>query len=371
VDTPGTPILHLVNGEYYAGAERVQDLLALQLPDLGFEVEFACLKDGIFADKRQSKDAALYYFPMHSKLDLWLAYKLSRLIKQKGHQLIHTHTPRTALIGQLASRITSVPMIHHVHSPSNRDTEEGWRNLRNSIVEKLSLHRAKMLIPVSSSLKKYLLNNGYTDNRIRTVCNGVPILDKTRKQYVVGEELVIGTVALFRPRKGTEVLLQALAEVLLAGHQIKLHAVGPFVTPAYQESVKRLVSELGLDQQVTWTGFTSDVIAEFNHMHLFVLPSLYGEGMPMVMLEAMAASLPVISTRVEGIPEVVRDGQDGLLVKPGSVPELVAALLRILTGEVNTNAMGDSGQQRQRASFSDSTMARGVAAVYQEVLMPR
>ncbi len=59
MDTPGTPILHLVNGEYYAGAERVQDLLALQLPDLGFEVEFACLKDGIFADKRQSKDATL------------------------------------------------------------------------------------------------------------------------------------------------------------------------------------------------------------------------------------------------------------------------------------------------------------------------
>lgn len=370
MDTPGTPILHLVNGEYYAGAERVQDLLALQLPDLGFEVEFACLKDGIFADKRQSKDATLYHFPMHSRLDLGLAYKLSRLIRLKRHQLIHTHTPRTALIGQLASRITSVPMIHHVHSPSNRDTEEGWRNLRNSIVEKLSLQRASKLIPVSNSLKKYLLDKGYADNRIRTVCNGVPILDKTRKQYVVGEELVIGTVALFRPRKGIEELLQALAEMLLAGHKIKLLAVGPFETPEYQDSVMQLVSELDLDQQVTWTGFTSDVIAEFRHMHLFVLPSLFGEGMPMVVLEAMAASLPVISTRVEGIPEVVRDGQDGLLVEPGSVPELAAALLRVVIGEVSTNAMGDSGQQRQRESFSDRAMAEGVAAVYQEVLTP-
>ncbi|MCP4001719.1 MAG: glycosyltransferase family 4 protein [Gammaproteobacteria bacterium] len=366
----GRSVLHLINGEFYAGAERVQDLLAKQLPTMGYEVGFACLKDGIFADKLESKDTALYHFPMRSRLDLSLTYKLAQLIKQKHYQLIHTHTPRAALIGQLVSRLTSIPMIHHVHSPSQRDTEEGWRNLRNSTVEKLSLQKASKLIPVSKSLQQYLLDKGYKENRIHTVCNGVPLQNKIRKPYIAGEELVIGTVALFRPRKGIEVLLQALARMQRAGHKVKLHAVGPFETPEYQDSILQLVSELGLEQQVTWTGFTSDVINEFQQMHLFVLPSLFGEGMPMVVLEAMAAGLPVISTHVEGIPEVVRDGQEGLLTEPGSIPDLVAALLRITNGEASPTALGNNGQQRQQKEFSDIAMAKGVAAVYQEVLNP-
>ena len=83
---------------------------------------------------------------------------------------------------------------------------------------------------------------------------------------------------------------------------------------------------------------------------------------------AMAAGLPVVSTRVEGIPQVVRDGQDGLLAAPGNVEDLAAALLRLAHGEVNGAALGDSGRQRQRERFSDESMAAGIAQVYREVL---
>jgi glycosyltransferase involved in cell wall biosynthesis len=88
----------------------------------------------------------------------------------------------------------------------------------------------------------------------------------------------------------------------------------------------------------------------------------------MVVLEAMAAGLPVVSTRVEGIPQVVRDGQDGLLVEPGNARELAQALTVIARGERLTDAMGDSGRERQRTNFSDESMAAQVAAVYREVL---
>jgi glycosyltransferase involved in cell wall biosynthesis len=153
-----------------------------------------------------------------------------------------------------------------------------------------------------------------------------------------------------------------------AGVPVRLHAVGPFETPVYQESVIALARSLGLQDAVTWAGFRSDVAAEFRRMHVFVLPSLFGEGMPMVVLEAMAAGLPVVSTRVEGIPEVVRDGQDGLLAAPGNVEELSATLLRIARGEVDAAALGDSGRQRQRERYSDESMAAGIAKVYREVL---
>ena len=72
-------VLHIINGDYYAGAERVQDLLALRLPELGYEVGFVCLKEGLFADKRKAKETPLYRFPMRSRLDMRFVFRLPSL----------------------------------------------------------------------------------------------------------------------------------------------------------------------------------------------------------------------------------------------------------------------------------------------------
>jgi glycosyltransferase involved in cell wall biosynthesis len=186
--------------------------------------------------------------------------------------------------------------------------------------------------------------------------------------HVAGEPLTLGMVALFRPRKGVEVLLEALALLRASGAPVRLHAVGPFETPEYEQDVLELVRRLALQETVTWTGFRSDIAAEFRHMHVFVLPSLFGEGMPMVVLEAMAAGLPVVATRIEGVPQVVRHGQDGLLVEPNDPAALADTLLQFARNEAGAEALGDSGWKRQREHFSDVSMAERVAAVYQEVL---
>ena len=88
----------------------------------------------------------------------------------------------------------------------------------------------------------------------------------------------------------------------------------------------------------------------------------------MVVLEAMAAGLPVVSTFVEGIPEVIDDGQEGLLVEPGNVGQLAKALAELVGDKIDVEKMGDAGRRRQQETFSDLSMARGVAAVYDEVL---
>jgi glycosyltransferase involved in cell wall biosynthesis len=367
---PPTRVLHLVNGEFYAGAERVQDLLALALPAHGYAVSFACLKDGQFAARRRSQQAPLYSMPMSSRLDLRQCARLARLLRSEDFRLLHTHTPRTALIGRLVSTWTRIPMVHHVHSPAERDTEQGWRNARNALAESFGLRGARRLIAVSASLERHLLQRGFPAARVRCIPNGVPVGERLRRAYRPGEELTLGMIALFRPRKGIEVLLEAMARLRQQEVSVRLHAVGPFETPEYERSVLELARQLGVAGAVTWAGFRSDMAAEFRQMQLFVLPSLYGEGMPMVVLEAMAAGLAVVSTRVEGIPEVVRHEQDGLLAAPGDAADLAAALRRFARGEVDAAALGDSGWQRQRERFSDLSMAAGVAGVYREVLQP-
>jgi glycosyltransferase involved in cell wall biosynthesis len=363
-----TRVLHLINGEFYAGAERVQDLLAQQLGQFGFDVEFACLKPGVFADRRQCKQARLHELPMRSRADVTMCYRLARMVRRQGVRVLHTHTPRSALLGALVSRLAGVPMVHHVHSPADSDTESTLRNARNALVEQFSLRGARRLIAVSGSLQRYLRDRGYARRRICEVPNGVPMSERSRRAYVPGEELVVGTVALFRPRKGVEVLLESLSRLRAEGVPIRLHAVGPFETASYGRSVMELTQALKLEDCVTWAGFQSDVAGEFRRMHVFALPSLFGEGMPMVVLEAMAAGLPVVSTRVEGIPEVVRDGEDGLLAEPGDVEGLARALRRFVHGAVDAGRLGDSGWQRQRERFSDVSMAARVATVYREVL---
>ena len=369
-DTAPITVLHLVNGEFYAGAERVQDLLALHLGQYGFDVEFACLKHGIFAEHRLARAATVHRTEMRSRADLRLCGQLTRLVESSGARVLHTHTPRTALLGGIVARRAGVPMIHHVHSPAGKDTEHGLRNVRNNLVERLSLRGARKLIAVSGSLERHLLDRGYERERVRRVSNGVPLSERLRRSFGPDEPLMLGMVALFRPRKGVEVLLDAMARLRRSSIDVRLHAVGPFESTSYEQAVRQRVAALDLEPFVTWTGFRADIPAEFRHMHVFVLPSLYGEGMPMVVLEAMAAGLPVVSTRVEGIPEVVRDGRDGFVVDAADAQALAAALARFAGGNANLSEMGDSGWFRQRERFSDTSMAASVAAIYREVLNP-
>lgn len=362
-----TRILHLVNGEHYAGAERVQDLLAGKLGEFGCEVGFVTLKDGMFEESRRHKDTPLVCMPMNSSFDIGVAKNVAAYALEHDYELLHSHTPRSALIGTLASMKSKLPLVAHVHSPSKADSDNQLNNMRNYLLEKFCLRRAVRLIPVSESLHGYLRDNGYPAEKIRTVPNGVPIREQRAAARFDGDELVLGTVALFRPRKGTEVLLEAIAKLRTAGHNVRLHAVGTFETEEYGKSLTDLVASLGIEDAVHWTGFTTDVFAEFSQMHAFVLPSLYGEGMPMVVLEAMSVGLPVVSTTVEGIPEVVREEIEGLLVEPDNVDAMAMAIKRLADREFDLVAMGDRGLQRQRQRFSDESMARAVAAVYEEI----
>ena len=360
-------VLHLINGEHYAGAERVQDLLAGRLGQFGFEVGFACLKPGSFAESRTCRDAPIYNLPMHSKLDFSPVWKLARLLRDKNYDLLNTHTVRGALVGRLAARLAGVPMVHHVHSPASAESTHRWRNRLNARIERWALKGAT-LIGVSEAMGAHAIAQGIDPNRIAVVPNGVPVRGPLTARDEPHDQWTIGTVALFRPRKGIEVLLRALAILRNQQLPVRLRAVGGFETRAYRREIETLVNELQLSDAVDWTGFTQEVNDELARMDLFVLPSLFGEGLPMVILEAMAAGVPVVATRVGGAPQAIRDGLDGLLATPGDADDLARVIERVVRGKASWSAMRQSAHERQAKRFSDYSMAQGVAVVYRRVL---
>jgi glycosyltransferase involved in cell wall biosynthesis len=361
-------VLHLINGEHYAGAERVQDLLALRLFELGFEVAFACLKPGKFAERRQARRATLYNVPMRRKWDLRPVRSLARLMRDEGFALLHTHTTRTGLIGRLASAWAGVPMVHHVHSQTATEVGRVWDCRVNAWTERLVLAGAAAVVTVSPSARAYAMRQRIPERIVRLVPNGIPSRGVLPMRRTPRSRWTLGTVALFRPRKGLEILLRAVALLRAQGIDVRLRAVGPFETDAYRGEVRALAARLGLEDAIDWTGFSADINAELDRMDLFVFPSIVAEGMPMVLLEAMAAGVPIVASAVDGVTELVSHGRTGLLAPPGSAAALAATIRQAVQGEVDCMPLRMGAYRRQAAEFSDHSMAAGVAAVYREVL---
>jgi glycosyltransferase involved in cell wall biosynthesis len=360
-------VLHVVNGEHYAGAERVQDLLALRLPEFGVATAFACVKPDRFPAARKSA-TPLYNLPMQGRFDLRPATRLARLIREEQFDLVHTHTPRAALVGRFAARMANVPMVHHIHGQTSTEVRRRWLSRLSAVVERMSLSKAKAVIAVSDSAGRYIADRGIDAARLWTICNGVPARDELPPRATPQGCWTLGTIALFRPRKGLETLLDALALLRQQGRNVRLRAVGSFETPEYERSVKQRADRLGIGKLVDWTGFRSEIDIELAQMDLLVFPSVLAEGLPMVVIEAMAAGTPVVGTRVDGVIDAIRDGSDGLICKPGDAASLGDAIARIVSGHVDWRKLRETAWRRQREQFSDRSMARSLSQLYRDVL---
>ncbi|MBI1246761.1 glycosyltransferase [bacterium] len=368
VPTKLTQVVHVINGEHFSGAERVQDLLGKCLPQFGYAANFVCVKPGKFAEAMTSRDCPIFNLPMRHRFDLWQAKKLADLVKENQFEVIHAHTPRTAMLGMGAAYLTGVPLVYHVHSPTSRDSTRKWQNWMNQRIEQMAISRAVRLICVSHSLAGHVRTLGMPESKISVVHNGVPQVGEVKPRDLPTGNWTLGTVALFRPRKGLEVLLDAMALLRSRGHLVRLRAVGPFETPEYEAGIQAQVRRLELENAIDWVGFTQDVNAQFAQMDLFVLPSLFGEGLPMVVLESMAAGTPVVATDVEGVTEAIVNGQSGIIAKPGDAENLAQRIEAVLTAQEDWQAIRDQAMLRHAQSFSDVSMARGVAGVYEEIL---
>tara|TARA_R110002049_G_scaffold2750_2_gene21375 strand:+ start:76865 stop:78268 length:1404 start_codon:yes stop_codon:yes gene_type:complete len=361
-------VLHVVNGEHFSGAERVQSHLGRCLPAFGVAADFACVKPGKFAkliDQQGGQWGNGFEVPMSNRFDLRAAWKVRDLVEDHGYDVLHAHTPRTAMIAAIASSLTDLPWVYHVHSPAAHDSTRKWINRLNAMIESQSLRGCSHLITVSESLRCHCVAAGISEDKVSVVHNGVPGVCPPRESTPTpGGQWTIGMVALIRPRKGLEIVLDALSQLDQQGLDVVLRCIGPFETEEYEKQIQDRIDELGIRHRVQQAGFTNDVPAALAKLDAMVLPSLFGEGLPMVVLESMAAGLPVIATRVEGTPEAITDRVEGLLAEPRDPASLAEKIGDLVRGEIDWHEMSEAAMRRHTADFSDVAMAKGTAAVY-------
>lgn len=295
------------------------------------------------------------------------AGRIGKLIRKEGISLVHTNGLKAHLLGTLPARFNGRPVVWHFRDLPGR---EGYGRLFRRLARVLP----RRIIANSSAVKRQLGNL----DRIRVVYNGVRIppepdeAERDRLREELGLEkgtIAIGSIGHFAPLKGYEDFLRAIPPVLRRFPAARFLITGDALYPAYRDyrqSLETSAKLLGLADRVIFTGARENPGEILAALDIFVLPSR-SEGFGRANLEAMAAGLPVVSTNVGGIPEVVIDGETGILVPPQEPAALAGAIITLAGDEGLRRRFGAAGQKRAE-TFSLRRMAAGVISVYDEIL---
>ncbi len=369
-------ICHVAIGDLWAGAEvQLRTLLAQLVQRPEFDLSVVLLNGGRLANEIEALGVPVCVLPE----DHWGPIKIFRgLIKEFRRmrpQLVHTHKYKDTILAAPAAKYCNVPhVVRTIHGLS--EPFRGWQAIKMGLYElaERAVHRCctDAIIGVSAQIaSRYESRNHHS--RVVCVHNGVEIgvgrsekyRERVRSDLRIGPETcLIGTIGRLTPVKGISYLLQAVRLLVQQEQNIKLLLVGdgPMRDTLEQES-----RDLGIAETVVFLGHREDTRELIRAVDIFVLPSL-SEGIPMALLEAMAASRAVIASRVGGIPEVIRDGVEGILVEPKDVSALVEGCLRLLRSSDKAKELGDSARRRVDRSFSAESMAGAVRSLYWSLL---
>jgi glycosyltransferase involved in cell wall biosynthesis len=343
----------------------------MTLPKYGYDVGFVCLVPDMFPEAYQSKSSPIYALPMKHKADFSPYKKIREIIKTEQYDIVHSHMPRTVTISRLASLTAKVPMVHHIHSPTLYESPNIITNLMSGFLERISLIGADRIIPCSEGMGRYARLIGIGKKRITVVLNGIPEIGPDTTKQGPSDVWVFGMVALFRPRKGLEYLLNAMQKLKEKDFKFRLRAIGGFKSVEYQKQINQLVEKLDIADLIDWVGFTKKVPEELRKLDCFILPSTKGEGLPIAILEAMSAGLPVITTNIAGSNEVIRDGVDGYFCNPEDSRTLAISMEKLMSQPDKWIKLSKNAYKRQQEHFSEDSMSSGIARIYDEILEAR
>lgn len=321
--------------------------------------------------ERRIADAGVQVFRLNrsTRLDLWSMVRLWKLLRSTDVDVVHAHKFGSNAWAAIVGRLARVPVIvAHEH---------GWAfdgSFVRMVVNRYVLGGlCDAVIAVSEVDRSRMVHEvKMPSRRVRLIPNGIRDASggdgrRIRREFGIADHApVLVQTAVLRPEKAIEVVLEAMALLIARHPDVHLMLVGP----GDPSELTALASRLGVADAVTFTGSRSDVPDLLAAADIGLLTS-DREGMPLAVLEYMAAGLPVVATDVGGLPEVVVAGDTGFLVPRRDSAMLAARITELLENPSLARSMGERGRERQRAEFSRETMLRRVTELYDELLDAR
>lgn len=302
--------------------------------------------------------------------DLSVVGRLRAICREHRPAIWHAHDYKSNLLGLLVRRGHPMSLVTTVHGWTVRDTT---RTRLYYLLDRLLLRSYDQIICVSEDLERSCLGLGVDAARCWYVPNAIDVeeyrltnrVDSVRQQLgTPPDRMVVGSVGRLSPEKGLDRLVAATARLLSCGHDLELWIVGE---GPQRGRLARRIDELGLEKRARLLGHHDDTLPLYRSMDVFASSSRH-EGLPNALLEAMAMELPVVATRIAGVPSLVHDGENGLLVDPESEEELVEGLRRLVEDGSLRQRLGRAARVTVEGSFDFRHRMERISSIYDHAL---
>lgn len=364
-------ILQLISSGGYYGAEAVAASLSLELRKLGHEVVL-----GVFhnthnphleiAERARQHGVQLEIIACQGKLD-WAAVRaVQRCMREHRIDLVHTHGYKSNFYAYLATRLSRKALVATCHTWS---TDALSLRIYGALDRRL-VRGFDRIVSVSDRISSILEQGGVAREKLQVIYNGIevePFRSATPslcQEWHVNGDLLIGLIGRLTEQKGPAFLLRAAREVVQQHPSARFVLVG---SGPLRERLEALARELNIQNNTCFAGTRNDMPGVYASLDIFVLPSLY-EGLPMALLEALAAGKPVIATPVGAVPKLIQNQETGLLVEPENSQSLYTAICRLITDASLRHRLAANGQRFVQEHFSAESMAQKYVGVYEDAL---
>lgn len=366
-------ILHIYQNSKIGGVQQQLLSLLKAYSRERFNPIFCCLgpKEEIGKEIEETK---IEFIPLnklrYNRFSLGIVLELYRLMKKKQIHVVRTHRYRSNLYGRLAAFLAGVPVIIASVHDNYRTDKRPKRRIMNRILSKIT----DKIVAVSEDVKEDIIRyDSINPSKIDVIPNGIDVerfnpeknTTDIRKEFSLeDDDIVIGFIGRIVPAKGLKYLLNALPYLKEEFKSIKLLIVGE---GSLVEELKERAKKNNIFDNILFTGRRRDIPEILASINIFVMPSI-AEGLPNALLEAMAMGKPIVTTEVGGIPEIVKNGFNGLLVPPRDTLSLSKAIKELISNDRLAAKLGQAARDLVHDNLSIKAIAQKWQSLYLSIL---
>ena len=358
-------ILHIDTGKGWRGGQQQVFNLHLELTRAGVESHLITQSGGELLKRSKMADLSAEGLPLLGEWDLYSAVKVAAAIKRGNFTHLHLHSSHAQGIGVIAAMLSGFSNV----IVTRRVDFEPKKGPLNRIKYG---SRVRRFVAISEAIKEILLSYGVPEEKISLVNSGVDpdrikpgSGDPFRSELGVGPRTpLVGNISALTDHKGQRYFIEAMPKILSDVPEARFVIVG---SGELEEELKSRAAGLGLEGSLAFTGFRTDVDEIMDALDIFVMSS-HMEGLGTIVMDALAASKPVVATRAGGIPEIIgEDGLAGILVPPKDPSAIADAVLELIGNEELAVSHAAEGRKRVVEKFSAKAMMEGNLALYREL----
>lgn len=364
-------VLHLISGGETGGSKN--HLLSLLSKMKQDDIFLGVFQEGKLSEEAKELGIPLFVFSQKSRYDFSILKQIKKVIREHAIEIVHTHGPRANLFTYFLTRDLSFKWVTTIHSDPTKDFIKG--GLKGKIFTSINMHvikRIEHFFAVSQRFTEMVAGFGIAKERITTIYNGIDFEHEPKETItradlnIKADEFVVCMIARLHPIKGHTVVFEAMQELKAAGVQLRLLLIGD--GPLYDD-LKTEVQQKGLENEIEFLGFQEDVDSFLLLSDVKLLAS-YSESFPLVILEAARSRVPVISTDVGGVKELIADPSLGWVIPPRS-PQAIASSIKeaiVLKDKGVLKGMGEHLYDKASTNYSIEQLMEQICKTYKKIL---